>query len=227
MSDTPPARRGRPPATEAEIEDAREAVIAAAIPVYARYGYDGVSVHRIIEAAGISRPTFYKLFDNKHEVIEPVVWRATRELHERIKHASQNTREPLRRLAAITDAWLGWARELGALVQILYREINHPESPVPATRQWLLESLREVFQAHSREAGMERLDPLFLDTLIMVMEHTSASLFAQGRPTTAAINRRRRIILRILVASLARPTEYAAIPPLPRQPEFATLDTQR
>ncbi len=227
MTDTPHTRRGRPPATEAEIEAAREAVITAAIPVYARHGYADTSVHRIIEVAGISRPTFYKLFDSKHDVINPIVWRASHELVKRIKQASQDTAEPMRRLAAIADAWLGWAHELGSLVQILYREINHPESPVPEARQWLLEALREIFQAHSREAGMDRLDPLFLDTLVMVLEHTSASLFDQGRPSTSALNRRRKVILRILIASLARPPEYAAIPPLPRQPEFVTLDTHR
>ena len=220
-------RRGRPPATNRDIEAAQEAVIMASYPVYAEHGYDGISVERIIAAADISRPTFYKLFANKHEVIEPLVWRAIRELLERIQNASQSTRKPLERLTAITDAWLSWARELGPLVRILYRETNHPESPADPARRWLIESLREVFQAHSREAGMERLDPLFLDTLVMVMEHTSASLFDHGSPSPAAINRRRRIILRILVASLARPAEYAAIPPLPRQPEFVTLDTRR
>ncbi len=220
-------RRGRPPATSRDIEAAREAVIMASYPVYAEHGYDGLSVERIIAAADISRPTFYKLFANKHEVVEPLVWRASRELLARVKGAAQKTREPVERLGAIADAWLNWARELGPLVRILYREINHPESPADSARRWLIEALREVFQAHSREAGMERLDPLFLDTLVMVMEHTSASLFDHGAPTSAAITRRRRIILRILIASLARPAEYAAIPPLPRQPEFVTLDTRQ
>lgn len=48
---------------------AREAVVAAAIDLFAERGYDATSVEQIAQAAGVSRSTFFRQFGGKEDVI--------------------------------------------------------------------------------------------------------------------------------------------------------------
>lgn len=211
-------RRGRPPATAEDIDEARASLMDAAQAVYARHGYDASSVALIISEAGISRPTFYKLFANKHEVLAAVVWRANERLFARTMEYLAGAPTPVEQLEAVTDAYLEWGRDTGPLVRILYSEIHHPASPVGEARQWVIGRLLELFRAQTREAGIKDIDPLFLDVLVGAVERAGASLFEREAVTDRALARRRRIILRILLAGLARPEEYEQIPPLPTWP---------
>lgn len=212
-------RRGRPPATAAVVDEARADLMDAASEVYGRHGYDATSVTLIIQAAGISRPTFYKQFANKHEVLAAVVWRANEDLYRRILERLTGAATPVAQLEAVTDAYLAWGCDTGALVRILYSEIHHPASPVSEARNWVIGKLLELFQVQAREAGIKDVDPLYLDVLVGAVERAGASLFESGRIREEALARRRGIILRVLLAGLARPGEYESIPELPRQPQ--------
>ncbi|GAA3924176.1 TetR/AcrR family transcriptional regulator [Microbacterium invictum] len=57
MSDTPP------PAT------ARNAVVAAALDLFATQGFEATSVEQIAQAAGVSRSTFFRQFGGKDDVV--------------------------------------------------------------------------------------------------------------------------------------------------------------
>jgi AcrR family transcriptional regulator len=50
----------------------RDRVLAAAIGVFLRYGYKRVTMNDIAEAAGISRPALYLVFDSKEEIFRGV-----------------------------------------------------------------------------------------------------------------------------------------------------------
>jgi len=209
-------KRGRPPATRQEIAASRAIVIRAAAEVYGQRGYDDTNVAHFLEAAGISRPTFYKLFANKHEVLAIVVRNANEALLEHMVRQLQVAETPLEKLTAVIDAYLNWGQETGPLVRYLYSEIYHPRSPVGPTRQWLLEQLLALFAAETRAVGLTDLDPLFLEILISAVERAGASLFEREAITPDAVVRTRHIMMRIAVAALARPDEYDLIPPLPR-----------
>jgi len=60
MSDLSPARAASP---------TREAVVAAAIELFAERGYDATSVDQIARAAGVSRSTFFRQFGGKEDVV--------------------------------------------------------------------------------------------------------------------------------------------------------------
>jgi AcrR family transcriptional regulator len=70
-SDLPtPLRRGRNDLSPEEVvEHQRERVIAAVAKVVAGSGYASLTVERVINAARISRTTFYQLFDNLQDAV--------------------------------------------------------------------------------------------------------------------------------------------------------------
>lgn len=79
-SSTAPARR-----TQAErSEGTRDALIAAARPLFAEHGYAGVSTEEIVRAAGVTRGALYHHFGGKRDLFEAVYERVERELAERI-----------------------------------------------------------------------------------------------------------------------------------------------
>src|SRR6187431_183311 len=48
---------------------ARTAVVAAALDLFARQGFDATSVEQIAQAAGVSRSTFFRQFGGKEDVV--------------------------------------------------------------------------------------------------------------------------------------------------------------
>jgi AcrR family transcriptional regulator len=50
----------------------RDKILVAALDVFLRYGYKRVTMNDIAQAAGISRPALYLVFDNKEEIFKSV-----------------------------------------------------------------------------------------------------------------------------------------------------------
>ncbi len=60
----------------------REAVLGAAAREFAAHGYEGASINRILESAGLSKGAFYYYFDDKADLALTVLQHATEELME-------------------------------------------------------------------------------------------------------------------------------------------------
>src|SRR5438477_76719 len=67
----------RPPLSERRRTHTRREIAESAVTLFARDGYDNVSVEDIAEEAGISLRTFYRYFSAKDEVLSPIVTQAT------------------------------------------------------------------------------------------------------------------------------------------------------
>ncbi|GAB2809603.1 TetR/AcrR family transcriptional regulator [Actinoallomurus bryophytorum] len=101
----------------------RAAVLAAAVEVFGRYGFQKTSMETVAKSAGISRPGLYLLFPNKEQL-----YRATMQgVMERAQQAMEacfadQTRSPQERVVAALDALMGpyvetqVARDLGELL---------------------------------------------------------------------------------------------------------------
>src|SRR3954452_25217190 len=51
----------------------RDRLVAAAVELFYRHGFNAVGVDRIIAAAGVTKTTFYKHFDSKDELMVAAV----------------------------------------------------------------------------------------------------------------------------------------------------------
>ncbi|WP_394829988.1 TetR/AcrR family transcriptional regulator [Pendulispora rubella] len=191
----------------------REHVIATSARVYSEHGYRHTTVERILEAAGISRPTFYRLFSDRRDVIEILVARANDLLYAQVLAAAESQRDLRSAVVAAVDAYFEWGLSTGPMVGAIYNEIHDPESPASYHRTRVIGRMIELFDAIAAKRGRPRLDPLFWDALICAAEHAASGAFWPKRRPRADIERRRAVVLRILLASLATPRER--VPPLP------------
>jgi AcrR family transcriptional regulator len=102
----------------------RAAVLAAAVEVFGRYGFQKTSMETVAKAAGISRPGLYLLFPNKEQLyratMRGVMERAQQDMEACFADETLDVQE---RIVAALDALMGpyvetqVARDLGELLE--------------------------------------------------------------------------------------------------------------
>lgn len=68
--------------------DNRSLLAACALRLFVEYGYDGVGVQQIVDAAGVTKPTLYHYFGSKAGLLESLLDEQLAELHDRLKRAA-------------------------------------------------------------------------------------------------------------------------------------------
>lgn len=207
-------RPGRPRADELQGEGLREEVIAAAARVYGVHGYRDASVELIAQAAGISRPLFYRLFKDRREVIDVVVGRANDALRAMVLQAMLPHGRLLPMLSAAIDAYFEWCRHYAAIAGSIYRELHDPESPASVHRTLITADLAALVKAKAQEQGRASLHPLMLDTLICAIEHVGSRSFWPQPLPDLELARHRAVIRRIALAAVAGEADQGDVPGL-------------
>ncbi len=199
--------RGRPSTKQPTGDELRELIIAAATQDYAQRGYHGSSVAQILSISGISRPTFYRYFKNRREVLDTILARLNDLLLEIAEEMTVEEDSLRGVVASSVDAYFVWGKRIGPLVGPIYREINDPESPASVHRQRIVGELAELFKIRVESVGGASLDPLLYEALLHMVEHIGHKAFWPAQQPDAEIARRRAVIFRVLIASLAMPQD--------------------
>ena len=210
----PKRGQGRPAASDTSGEELREVIIAAAAENYAKHGYHGSTVERILTTAGVSRPTFYRYFKNRREVLGIVIGQLNDSLRETLRALSLKKTSLQDAITVCIDAYFAWGKRIGPLAAPLYREINDLESPASEHRMRVVTEIVEQFQLLGKATGRPPLDPLLYEGLLYVVEHIGHNAFWPKEKSKKEIARYHAVITRILTASLALPGEYEALLPL-------------
>jgi len=113
-------------------QQTRETLIEAAMQMFARQGYRGVSVRDLAAAAGVTTGSLYSNFSGKREVYIAVLDRITTGIEEIVKELAEDTVEMMKKrggarmefefLSGVIRRLLEEASRHEALLQILLRE---------------------------------------------------------------------------------------------------------
>jgi AcrR family transcriptional regulator len=116
------SRRRRLPAGER-----REAILQAALEVFAERGYQAASIDQIARAAGVSKALIYEHFASKQALWASLLETQVAEIFRRLA-AGAATAEPGEvRLRAGVDAFLAFVEERRGAWRMLFREATDPE----------------------------------------------------------------------------------------------------
>lgn len=189
-------------------------VIEAAARVYGIHGYRGASVELIAKEAGISRPLFYRLFQDRREVIEVVVARANDDLRVAVIQAIQAQARLLPMLSATIDAYFAWCRSHAPIVGSIYRETHDPESPASLHQKKITQEMAELVRVKAEERGSQPLHPLMLETLTRAVEYVGSVSFWPEPLSAEALQRNRAVIIRIVLAAVASSDDQPDVPGL-------------
>lgn len=179
-------------------------------------GHGSTRVEDILQAAEVSRPTFYKAFDSKDDVFEALSERHHRDIRDRIIRSIADVSDPAAQLEATTDAFMRWRAELGPIGRVLDVEARIPGSSIAHHRTKTLDEMTALTAERMRASGRGEVDPVLYHGLIAAMERVADLLLSKHPVSEKALERAKRNALRILSGSLAAPGER--VPPLPTPP---------
>src|SRR5262249_44623413 len=85
--------RGRPPLSQKEVEEARSQILKAAEKLFAKSGYEGVSMRKVASAARCSPGALYTLFPNKRALLRAIAEVAFAALDRELARATRGERD--------------------------------------------------------------------------------------------------------------------------------------
>jgi AcrR family transcriptional regulator len=191
----------------------RSSILQAAAKVFAKKGAREATVEDVLQEAAIARRTFYRLFKNKEEVLAALYDVSCEILLNAIRQAVASTDDPVEKLERSVDAYLGLQQGAGDLLRVLEAEALRPGSLLAVRREAMLEAASRELAAHRTDLDGRAVDPLVMHGVLVALEGISYRMHAEGPPTKARLDRARRVMLRIVTATLAGPKD--AVAPLP------------
>lgn len=209
-----PARRGRPPQTEKQADQVRARIVLATAEVFAEQGSRGLSVARIIEKAGLARPTFYRYFANAVEPLHAVLTVSNEDLVGGIRSALERSEQPVDLGINMIEAYLHWAGGHGRMLAPLFAELHDPGSPVSAYREQAIDDIRVLVRTKITGLGRPAPSDLDLDTALQTCEFVVYRISADaphGEPDQATIDAARLTMIRGVLTMLGTraDVEYA------------------
>lgn len=178
QSDRPGQRsRGRPPVSGSALDSRRAGVLAAAARLVGDMDSRYLSVEQLIQAAGTSRPTFYRWFPGgMPQVMELLVAEANTDLIKRITAVIQLDIPVEERVAQGITRYFDWAREIGPLAKAIYREAFDPTSKARHYREQTLAAVQQLFLQEAKLMGLNDVTPLMVETLVGWIESAMITL---------------------------------------------------
>jgi AcrR family transcriptional regulator len=154
--------RSTPRLTKAE---RKRQLLAHAKNLFVTQGYQATTTEKIAQAAGVSEPVLYRHFANKKALFLEVLEEIRAATLQRWNSETSGLTDPLAKLHAIADMYLGSTREHAVEYRIMHRTLveSDDEEIVALLRSFYLESeaLLAKIIAEGQQAGVFRrsLDP--------------------------------------------------------------------
>lgn len=176
----------RPALNEEQIEAYRDRVVEAATRLFAKYGYESVSIRAIAAEVGASPMALYRYFENKAEIFAMVRAAAFRRFADVQEAAYQSKTEPLERLWAMRQAYFDFSIAEPNAYRVMFELWQAPEEDYPALAEQSARSFSalEAAVAEALAAGViEGADPLTIAHQLWASTHGIVSLHLAGKLT--------------------------------------------
>ncbi len=198
-------RRTRRTRTEREAPagGSRIRILEGAMRAFGERGYADTRVEDVLQAAGISRPTFYKFFANRDEVFDAIAESQAFSVIQAMKGAIAMAGDPLERLDKALDAYLRWRGAIGPIGTVLIAEAMRPGSHASQQRQAILDAVTSWFAAEAREVLGEDADALLYVGVVAALERVSSDLDRQARVGEREIHRCKQVMIQIVLGTLS------------------------
>lgn len=146
---------------------ARALILQGAAVVFAKQGARLSSVEDILATSGVSRRTFYRLFEGKDDVLLALYCVGTEKLLAACRRAVAQSSDPLLRFERCVEAHLRNTRHLARLIFVLGGEAQRHESPLHTRRMHVHDELVSMLTSGPLPASK---DPLAVRALILALE---------------------------------------------------------
>lgn len=172
----------------------------AAIAVFASKGLAETTVNDLLDAAKVSRRTFYKYFNNKMDVLEGIYQTAVSLLLARFRDMQHVTGSSPAWLRSMVALFFDYHLAVGPIIRLMQEEALRADSPLAAHRQQAHLEMVRLLEERLHDAA-PACAPLTYRALIWALEAASLELLGNAA-TRGEIEQAKAVLGDLLIASL-------------------------
>jgi AcrR family transcriptional regulator len=176
----------------------RSRILRGAARVFGERGYGASSVEAILEAAQVSRRTFYRTFRGKEDVLRTLFDNSVQMLIGAVREAGVEHKSRDVLAAPAVEAYLRVHATAGPLARVLLLEQFSPGSPLAEQRNRAFATFSKLITRVSANAGRAPADPLLVAAVVAGINQVCVQMATDQPSGNWDIARAKRAILRIL-----------------------------
>lgn len=221
MTAPEPVTTAREPAKKRkrlDVYSQRSRIIGKAAGVFEKKGAADTSVEDILQAAEVSRGTFYRFFQSKEDVLDALHENGCNMLIGAARQLAASPGPPQERLKRAIEGYLDYHVAVGTNVMyVVQGESMRVGSKLAPRRRAFLDTMASLLAEGVEDATGVQVDPMLLRNLLVAMEGCSMMLHAESKGGALDFERAKRVMMRIVLAAIAAPADDI-VPPLPVLP---------
>ncbi|HKP61131.1 MAG TPA: TetR/AcrR family transcriptional regulator [Polyangiales bacterium] len=182
----------------APADPVRTRILRGAAKVFGERGYGGSSVEAILDAARVSRRTFYRTFRSKEDVLRTLFDNSVQMLIRAVREASAGERRAPESAGSAVEAYLRVHANAGPLARVLLLEQFSPGSPLAEQRNRAFATFSKLMTAAATRGGRGPADPLLVTAVVAAINQVCVQMATEFPSGNWDVARAKRAILRIL-----------------------------
>lgn len=179
---------------------ARAEILIHSMAVFAQRGLERTTVQHLLDAASISRRTFYKYFRNKLDVLENIYRIFVENMLLRFQQEVQRSRTISDIIRNTTDIYFDYHVSMGPVILLMMEEARHSGSALAPHREKAQELATNVLASEVERLLGRKFDPLVIRTILWSLESYSLYLLSDGHCTEAEVERCKRVMTGVAMA---------------------------
>jgi AcrR family transcriptional regulator len=192
---------------------ARTEILIHSIAVFSRRGLDRTTVQDLLDAAGISRRTFYKYFRNKFDVLESIYQISVENMILRFRREAERARSVADVIGNTCNIYFDYHLSLGPIIRLMMEEARRADSVLAPHRATAYETVAGVMQAEMQRVTGRALDTLVYQTLIWTLESYSLDLLSHTDCSAGTVTHYKQVMSGIAEAILAGQADWQKLAP--------------
>jgi AcrR family transcriptional regulator len=180
----------------------RTQIILHSIAIFSQKGVVDTTVQDLLEAAQVSRRTFYKYFKDKFDVLESIyalsINMLSRRFVEELK-LSDSLDDLVNRTVTL---YFGYHTSMGSMIRIVHEEACRQESPLNKRRTADREAFVKTFSAHVQKYAPDAVEAMPYYSIFWTMENASLYLLTETECTIADIESCKSAMTNIILGIL-------------------------
>lgn len=159
--------------------NARAEILARAISVFAARGTERTTVQHLLDAASVSRRTFYKHFRNKYDVLESLYEVCVAHMILRFREEAERAESVHGLIQRTVDIYFDYHASLGPIIRMMMEEARRAGSVLWPHRERAYATAVEVLQTEMARVSGRRHSALVFKTIVWSLESYSLHLLAE------------------------------------------------
>lgn len=200
--------------TEVAFTPQKEAILDAAQEIFARHGFEGLSIRDLASQCGLAKATIYHHFRDKQEIFMSVLERDVGHVHTQILQAAANEHNALDKLRVVIHTYCRLISERRSVVLTTLREITGMEERLrrfaQVNKEVFLGPLAQIIQQGVDEERFRPVDTEMSALCLLGMLHAFVTfqLVVQDREIGSDVAEH---VLQLFLHGICRADSQAAL----------------